>query len=147
MWFDVWRGNLVFSLIGIYVVDSSTSSALCSKVAHLATIEAWSFGFVWLVCLDHVYFILGCIVFIVLSGISSRLAWSIVKPISVVKTIIGKPRASYVHWDWGVIVLSVSCLDLMCHLTRKLSSRFRGLGLIAGVPPTSIVWGISGCPS
>jgi hypothetical protein len=41
----------------------------------------------------------------------------------------------------------VSCLDLMCHLTRKLSSRFCGSGLVVGVPPTSIVQGISGCPS
>ena len=41
----------------------------------------------------------------------------------------------------------VSHPDLMCHLTRKLSSRFHGLGLVAGVPPTSIVQGISGCPS
>ena len=41
----------------------------------------------------------------------------------------------------------LSCPDLMCHLTRKLSSRFRGSGLVAGVPPTSIIWGISGCPS
>ena len=41
----------------------------------------------------------------------------------------------------------VSRPDSMCHLTCKLSSRFRGSGLVAGVPPTSIVWGVSGCPS
>ena len=41
----------------------------------------------------------------------------------------------------------VSHLDSTCHLTRKLSLRVRGLGLVVGVPPTSIVWGISGCPS
>ena len=41
----------------------------------------------------------------------------------------------------------VSCLDLTCHLTRKLSSRFCGSGLVAGVPPTSIIRGVSGCPS
>ena len=40
----------------------------------------------------------------------------------------------------------VSCPDSTCHLTCKLSSRFCGLGLVVGVPPTSIVWGISGCP-
>jgi hypothetical protein len=40
----------------------------------------------------------------------------------------------------------LSCLDSTCHLTRKLSSRFRGSGLVVGVPPTSIVRGISGCP-
>ena len=42
---------------------------------------------------------------------------------------------------------ALSCPDSTCHLTRKLSSRFRGLGLVAGVPPTSIVQGVSGCPS
>ena len=41
----------------------------------------------------------------------------------------------------------MSHLDLTCHLTHKLSSRFCDLGLVAGVPPTSIVRGISGCPS
>ena len=41
----------------------------------------------------------------------------------------------------------VSHPDSTCHLTRKLSSRFRGLGLVAGVPPTRFVWGVSGCPS
>ena len=41
----------------------------------------------------------------------------------------------------------VSHLDLTCHLTRKLSLGFWGLGLVVGVPPTSIVQGVSGCPS
>jgi hypothetical protein len=41
----------------------------------------------------------------------------------------------------------VSHLDSMCHLTRELSLRIQGSGLVAGVPPTSIVQGISGCPS
>ena len=41
----------------------------------------------------------------------------------------------------------VSRLDSMCHLTCKLSSRVQGLGLVVGVPPTSIIWGVSGCPS
>ena len=41
----------------------------------------------------------------------------------------------------------LSCSDSTCHLTRKLSSRFCGSGLVVGVPPTSIVWGVSGCPS
>ena len=43
--------------------------------------------------------------------------------------------------------LLVSRPDLMCHLTRKLSWRFRCSGLVVGVPPTSIIQGISGCPS
>jgi hypothetical protein len=53
----------------------------------------------------------------------------------------------------GLLVSVQSCSpilshpDLTCYLTRKLSSRFRGSGLVAGVPPTSIVWGISGCLS
>ena len=42
--------------------------------------------------------------------------------------------------------LNVSHLDSTCHLTRKLSLRFRGSGLVAGVPPTSIIRGVSGCP-
>ena len=29
----------------------------------------------------------------------------------------------------------LSCPDLMCHLTRELSSRFHGSGLVVGVPP------------
>jgi hypothetical protein len=41
----------------------------------------------------------------------------------------------------------VSCLDSTCHLTCKLSSRVQGSGLVAGVPPTSVVQGVSGCPS
>ena len=41
----------------------------------------------------------------------------------------------------------VSHSDLMCHLTRKLSSRFHGSGLVVSVPTTSIVWDVSGCPS
>ena len=40
----------------------------------------------------------------------------------------------------------VSSLDSTCHLTHKLSLRFWGLGLVVGVPPTSIVQGISGVP-
>ena len=40
-----------------------------------------------------------------------------------------------------------SRLDSMCHLTCKLSSRFCGLGLVVGVPPTSTIHGVSGCPS
>ena len=51
------------------------------------------------------YLVLSYIVFVVLSGISSRLVWSIVEPISVVETIVWEPRASYVHREWGVIVL------------------------------------------
>ena len=41
----------------------------------------------------------------------------------------------------------VSHLDLTCHLTHKLSLRFYSSGLVAGVPPTSIIRGISECPS
>ena len=41
----------------------------------------------------------------------------------------------------------VSHPDLTCHLTRKLSLRFHGSGLVVGVPPTSIIRGVSGCPS
>ena len=41
----------------------------------------------------------------------------------------------------------VSCLDSTCHLTCKLSSRVQGSGLVAGVPPTSVIRGVSGCPS
>jgi hypothetical protein len=40
----------------------------------------------------------------------------------------------------------LSRLDSTCHLTCKLSLRFWGSGLVAGVPPTSIVQGVSGCP-
>ena len=106
MWFDIWRGNLVFSFIGVHVVDSGTSSVLHGKMAHLSTIEAWSFGFAWLVCLDCMYLILSCIFFIILGSVGSWLAWSIVELVSIVETVIWEPRASYVHWDQGVIVLS-----------------------------------------
>ena len=41
----------------------------------------------------------------------------------------------------------VSRPDSMCHLTRKLSLGCRGSGLVAGVPPISIVQGVGGCPS
>ena len=43
--------------------------------------------------------------------------------------------------------LAMSRPDLMCHLTCKLSSRIHGLRLVVGVPPTSIIRGVSGCPS
>ena len=47
----------------------------------------------------------------------------------------------------SLISPSLSCPDSTCHLTCKLSSRFQGSGLVAGVPATSIIRGISGCPS
>jgi hypothetical protein len=47
-WFDIQRGNLVFSFIGVHVVDSGASSAFCSEMSHFSAIEAWSFRFVWL---------------------------------------------------------------------------------------------------
>ena len=41
----------------------------------------------------------------------------------------------------------MSHLDSTCHLTHKLGSRFCSSGFAVGVPPTSVVQGISGCPS
>ena len=97
---------MVFSFVGIHVVDSGASPALRCEVAHLAAVEAWSFGSAWLVRLDCMYLVLRCVFFIVLGSIGSWLAQSVVKPVSVVETVVWKPGVSYVHWDWGVIVLS-----------------------------------------
>jgi hypothetical protein len=105
VWFDVWWRNLVFSFVGIHIVDSGTSSALHGKVAHLATVKAWSLGFAWLVHLNYMYLVLSCIFFIILGSIGSWLAWSIVELVSIVKVVVRESGVSYVYWDWGVIVL------------------------------------------
>ena len=49
--------------------------------------------------------------------------------------------------EWMSDAGGVSHPDSMCHLTCKLSLRFCGSGLVVGVPSTSIIQGISGCPS
>ena len=103
--FDIQRRDLVFSFVHIHVVDSAISAipAVPSKVAHIATIEAWSFRFAWLVSLDCMDLILGYVVFIMLNDVSSWLMPT-VKPI--VEAVIREFRTSYVHWNWHVIVLS-----------------------------------------
>ena len=106
-WLDVWRGGLVFSFVGIHIVDSGASSALCGKMAHLSTVKAWPFRFVWLVCPGCMDFILGCIIFIVLGSIGSWLVWSIVElvVVPIVEAIVRESGMSYVHWDWCIAVL------------------------------------------
>ena len=104
-WFDIQRGNLVFSFIGVHVVDSGTSPALSSEVTHLAAVETWSFEFAWLVCLGGMYFVLGHIFFIILGSVGSWLAWSVVELVPIVKAVVWESRASYVHWDRSVVVL------------------------------------------
>ena len=108
MQFDVWRRDLVFSFVGIHVVDSGTSSALCGKVAHFSTVEAWSFGFAWLVCLGCMDFVLGCIIFVVLGSVGSWLVWSVVELVvePIVEAVVRESGVSYVHWDWHIVVLS-----------------------------------------
>ena len=106
VWFDIWRRDLIFSFVGIHVIDSGTSSALCGEVAHLSTIEAWPFGFMWLICLGRIYFVLSCIFFVILGSISSQLVWPVVELIPTVEAVVGKSGMSYVHWDWGIVVLS-----------------------------------------
>ena len=91
---------MVFSFIGIHVVDSGTSSAFCSKVTHLSAVKAWSFGFAWLAYLGHMDFILSCIIFIILGGIGLWLAWPIAE------VVVRESGMSYVHWDWHIIILS-----------------------------------------
>ena len=50
-------------------------------------------------------------------------------------------------YDVVTIKLSlVSRPDLTCHLTRKLSSRFWGSGLVVGVPPTVLFGALVGVP-
>ena len=73
-------------------------------MAHLTTIEAWPFGFTWLISLNCMDFILSCVVFpIMLDDVSLWLAQSIVGP--VIEAVVGESEVPYVHWDWCVIVL------------------------------------------
>ena len=104
-WFNIWWRDLVFSFVGVHVIDSGASSALCCEVAHFATVEAWPFVSVQLVCLDCMYLVLRCVFFIILSGIGSWLVQPIVKPIPIIEAVVWESGTSYVHWDWGVIVL------------------------------------------
>jgi hypothetical protein len=49
-------------------------------------------------------FVLSYVIFIMLNDISSWLVQSIVE--SIIIMIVRESGLSYVHWDWGIIVLS-----------------------------------------
>jgi hypothetical protein len=44
--FDIRRRDLIFSFVGMHIVDSGASSAVSGKVTHLPAVEAWSFRLV-----------------------------------------------------------------------------------------------------